>query len=37
MVCSILFGKWCSVHTGMLFSGGSRDDEYDSVSIGTTT
>ena len=26
MVCSIWFGKFLSVQTGMLFSGGSRDE-----------
>lgn len=30
-------GKFLSVHTGIDFSGGSCDDEYDSVRCGSTT
>lgn len=31
MVCSIMLGKFLIVHEGCDFSGGSCDDEYDSV------
>ena len=37
MVCSIALGNDLSVHIGMLFSGGSWLDEYDSVRWGITT
>jgi hypothetical protein len=37
MVCSILLGKFLSVHMGMVFSGGSAEAEYDSVLWGKTT
>ena len=37
MVCSMALGKFLRVHMGMDFSGGSRDDPYDSVRFGTTT
>ena len=30
-VCSIAFGKFFRVHIGIDFSGGSCEDEYDSV------
>lgn len=36
-VCSIAFGKFFNVQMGMDFSGGSCDDEYDSVMCGRTT
>lgn len=36
-VCSIAFGKFLSVQIGMVFSGGSCDELYDSVKNGTTT
>ena len=31
------WGKFLSVQMGMDFSGGSCDDEYDSVRLGSTT
>ena len=34
--CSIAFGKFFSVQIGMDFSGGSRDEPYDSVTFGIT-
>lgn len=37
IVCSGLLGKFFSVHTGIDFSGGSCEDEYDSVTRGNTT
>ena len=37
MVCSIAFGKFLTVHDGIDFSGGSCEEEYDSVKKGTTT
>lgn len=37
MVCSIALGKFFTVHEGIDFSGGSWDDEYDSVIKGMTT
>ena len=37
MVCSIWLGKFLRVQMGMDFSGGSRDEPYDSVRWGTTT
>jgi hypothetical protein len=30
-------GKFLRVQMGMDFSGGSRDEPYDSVTLGTTT
>lgn len=36
-VCSIALGKFFNVQIGMLFSGGSCDELYDSVMNGTTT
>lgn len=36
-MCSIAFGKFFTVQLGMDFSGGSCDDEYDSVRKGMTT
>lgn len=36
-VCSIAFGKFFRVHIGIDFSGGSCEDEYDSVTYGMTT
>jgi hypothetical protein len=37
MVCSIALGKFFTVQDGIDFSGGSCEDEYDSVRNGTTT
>lgn len=37
MVCSIALGKFFTVQDGIDFSGGSCEDEYDSVTNGTTT
>ena len=37
MVCSIALGKFFRVQMGMDFSGGSRDEPYDSVLKGDTT
>lgn len=37
IVCSIALGKFFTVHEGIDFSGGSCDEEYDSVRKGTTT
>src|SRR3569833_2735815 len=37
MVCSILLGKLRSVHMGNDCSGGSCDDEYDSIKLSKTT
>jgi hypothetical protein len=37
MVCSMAFGKFLTVQEGIDFSGGSCEDEYDSVRNGTTT
>ena len=36
-VCSIWLGKFLRVQMGMLFSGGSWDELYDSVTSGMTT
>lgn len=36
-VCSIALGKFLRVQIGILFSGGSWDELYDSVRNGTTT
>ena len=36
-VCSMALGKFFSVQIGIDFSGGSCDDEYDSVKCGITT
>ena len=36
-VCSIALGKFFNVQMGMDFSGGSCDEEYDSVMCGITT
>ena len=35
--CSIAFGKFFKVQIGIDFSGGSRDEPYDSVTPGITT
>ena len=37
MQCAIAFGKFLTVQEGVSFSGGSWEDEYDSVRCGMMT
>lgn len=37
MQCAMAFGKFLTVHEGVSFSGGSTEEEYDSVRCGTMT